>query len=315
MSFAWPRFLGPLPPLLTVATLAALACGGTVAASKPSPAPPDASSTPDASSFRDAAALLDAGGPDALSDPPYGCDCGEEGLVCAPEGGGCVECTTDDECHGTFTGGNPNAVCLPSNTCGCTADSQCAGQGAGVRCVANQCGCDTAADCPVAPACAPNHVCGCSTNADCADGGVYAATVCDVSNGSCVQCVTDSDCVAPNATVCDPSLSVCVPCRTSTDCASNGDGPTCGDLGQYTPGYGMCGCTTDSDCTSRGGGPHCVSNGSPYDKCGCTSASECATSSYGHACTNPFNDGWLQCGCTTSADCPSGKSCVEAICQ
>jgi hypothetical protein len=106
-----------------------------------------------------------------------------------------------------------------------------------------------------------------------------------------------------------------VACRTSTDCAKNGDGPTCGDLGQYSPGYGSCGCTTDSDCAGRGGGPHCVSNGSPYDKCGCASAAECATSPYGHACTDPFNEGWMQCGCATNGDCASGKSCVEEICR
>src|ERR1700721_1167824 len=109
MSFAWPRSLPALLPLLSVAILA---CGGAVATSKASSAQPDASTTPDASSVPDAAALTDDAGPDALSNPPFGCDCGEEGLVCAPDGGGCVECTNDDECHGTFTDGNPNAVCL-----------------------------------------------------------------------------------------------------------------------------------------------------------------------------------------------------------
>ena len=246
-----------------------------------------------------------------------GCaNCADQSLVCDVSSGQCVQCVADDEC--TFL--DPNDVCLPDHTCGCTADTQCAGRTVGTRCVATlqQCGCDSPADCPTPgdTTCAPNHHCGCGSNTDCSgDAGAPGYGVCDTATGQCVQCVTDSDCTDPNNRVCDPTTNSCLPCRTSADCAQNIDGPVCGDLGQYTAGIGSCGCLVASDCAGHAGGPRCVPNGSPYDKCGCQTAADCAGDVDGHACVNPYNDGWLQCGCMTTTDCPTGKTCMGTMCQ
>jgi hypothetical protein len=249
---------------------------------------------------------------------PTSCyNCYDQGLQC-DSSGHCADCLANQDCVSRT--GNPNAVCLPNNKCGCDADSQCAGLSQGARCVASlqNCGCESDADCSTAGAltCAPNHRCGCSSNQDCA-GIAFRNTplpLCDPSTGGCVQCLTDTDCTDPNNRVCDPTGNSCLPCRTSADCAQNANGPVCGNLGMYTTGIGACYCNTDQDCAGRAGGPHCVSNGSPYNKCGCVTDADCAGDPEGFQCINPYNDDWLQCGCGTTADCPSGKECNQ-YCQ
>ena len=294
--------LAPLP----------VGCGGSLSASR--------GGGVDAGAPDDAVAPLppeDAGSADAGEDAPipplFSCsDCADESLFCNDAGTGCVECNANQDC--AEEGENPNAVCLPSGTCGCNADAQCAGQLVGSRCVSSLCGCESAADCsPAGPACAPNDECGCGSNADCAgDAGVLEGPVCDTSTGACVECVTDADCTSPNARVCDPDGNLCLPCRVSADCAQNSDGPICMDFGQFDLGIGTCGCTANSDCAGRAGGARCVSDGSPYEKCGCAAASDCAASEDGHLCIDPLAGGWPQCGCNTTADCPTAESCPAA---
>jgi hypothetical protein len=301
-----------------VCALFVVGCGGsTLAGSAPGAGAHDGGGT-DAGSQP---VPLEAGADDGPAGPDPCFSCADQGLLCDPSGG-CVACLTNQDCAYQHGSGNPNAVCLPDHTCGCTADPQCAGLPQGTRCVASQCGCNGPADCiaPGALACAPNHRCGCGSNADCVtDGGVGSGLlptpVCKTDTGTCVGCVTDADCTDPNNRVCDPTTNICLPCRTSVDCAKNADGPVCGDLGQYTLGIGSCGCAADSDCPGHTGGPRCVANGSPYDKCGCVTAADCAADPQGYACVNPYNDGWLQCGCATTSDCPSGRTCSSYLCQ
>jgi hypothetical protein len=298
--------------VLVALAVAVAACGGKATLASSPEGGMDAA--PEAGGAGDAAEEL----PEYDSGAGFSCDeCGDESLVCDVEAGTCVQCVIANNC--TYLG--PGLICLPDHSCGCNADTQCAGQVEGTRCVASQCGCETSADCPLAidGTCAPNHRCGCGSNADCAapDGGVPALDegVCDTATGLCVQCVTDADCTDPNNKVCDPSTHLCLPCRVDADCVNNTDGPICGDLGQYSLGYGMCGCLVDTDCSGHAGGPDCVSNGSPYDKCGCQTAADCASDTDGHACVNPYSDGWMQCGCQTTGDCPAGKSCEDLLCQ
>jgi hypothetical protein len=254
---------------------------------------------------------------------PASCqNCGDQELVCDLASGTCVHCVSDQDCGADFANPNPNAVCLPDHTCGCNADSQCAGQFEGLRCIPSleRCGCDSDADCFTSGflTCAPNHQCGCSSNQDCV-AETSAATIprplCDPSDGACVQCITDADCTDPNNRVCDPTIRFCLPCRTSADCAQNASGPVCGDLGALETGIGNCYCNTDTDCVGRAGGPHCVNNGSPFNKCGCATSADCSGSPDGSRCVNPYLDDWLQCGCGSTADCPTGKTCVQYTCQ
>ncbi|HLK92866.1 MAG TPA: hypothetical protein VKZ18_23435 [Polyangia bacterium] len=270
-------------------------------------------------------------------------NCADQGLLCVAATGKCVSCLTNKDCD--VGQGNPNAACLPNGTCGCTADSQCAGLSQGIRCIESlqQCGCESDADCstPGALVCAASGKCGCGSNQDCASkigirglpvpfcntssgacvecssnqdcaGKVLLGTgsipACNTSTGTCVPCVTDADCTDPNARACDPQINICLPCRTSADCAQSAAGPVCGNIGANYPGIGDCHCGSDSDCVGHSGGPHCVGTMSAYLTCGCVNAADCAGDVDGHACITPF-DSSMRCGCATTADCPSGKTC------
>jgi hypothetical protein len=312
--------------VLSVGAVAAGACGSSLSPPGGSGGGPGSGAGGNATGGAVGTAGAAAGGA-AGSDPSTICrrlNCEDSGRLCNAVTAACVFCLGDADCHtGMFATANPNTVCLPSGTCGCTADPQCAGQQEGTRCVQSlqQCGCQSDADCFASGAltCAPSHRCGCTSNQDCLGRLGTASTpipVCDTSTGTCVQCVTDADCTDPNNRVCDPTYRRCGPCRTSTDCAQNSNGPVCQDLGQFDTGIGMCGCNTDQDCVGRAGGPHCVSNGSPYKKCGCVTVDDCAGDPEGSACINPYGDDWMQCGCgTVVPDCPSGKTCVGYACQ
>jgi hypothetical protein len=323
------RLSSPWP---AVACAFLCACGGATASPGGANADPtDAGSTDaasDADGSSDAGAPADAArqddgsdvdasfpmGVDAIAPPPVPvCDnCADQSLFCNPATMTCVQCLTDDNCGGFST-----VVCLPNHTCGCNADSACnGGDLRGARCLpgVSHCGCTSNADCARLPStyatCASTGVCGCTTDADCASTG----DKCDHATGACEECVVDTDCTDPNNRVCSSTIHTCLPCRASRDCAQNGDGPTCAGFGRLETDIGDCSCAADAECASRAGGPHCQIQNN-WGKCGCASAAECSSSSYGHACVNPYMDGWLQCGCNADGDCPAGLRCIGYQCQ
>lgn len=146
------------------------------------------------------------------SSGPYACD-----VL-----GKCVQCIQDQGCA-TFGGRAP--ACLPDETCGCNANSQCTGQGPGTQCLLDA------------------GVCGCATSADCPDPRLPVCNASSPDGARCVECLSDADCTDPDARAC--SGNFCLPCVTSMDCATNGSGPTC-IVGEVT-----CGCSVDADCAGR----------------------------------------------------------------
>jgi hypothetical protein len=130
-------------------------------------------------------------------------DCADGTTYCS--GGACVPkgtlgaCTSDDQCLsglcGTTGVGNCcNAPCNGSGVCGasdCDTSGACVYTPAGTSCGANQ-GCNgsvftTATSCDGAGTCATGNSTDCAAIGD----------VCDDTLG-CVQCISDSDCLAVN---------------------------------------------------------------------------------------------------------------------
>ncbi|MBK8252134.1 MAG: hypothetical protein IPK82_05635 [Polyangiaceae bacterium] len=78
---------------------------------------------------------------------------------------------------------------------------------------------------------------GCKSNADCA----YPQNLCDVASGTCVECLTTSDCDAKPGTVCSEASCKC-PQTTDTFCPADGTGAArCVDLDTAGNDCGECG--------------------------------------------------------------------------
>jgi len=183
---------------------------------------------------------------------------------------------------------NPALCCTDAANCaslGISTDHMCTD---GLVCIANSCvaeTCSSNTDCNAQlPFCASTGLCeaACETNAECPGFGGSDDAIC--SNGSCVQCVMNSDCAAPTP-VCD--ANVCVQCATNADCSAAA--PICA-------ANNMCAnCGSDGDCASN----VCGANGSCVDPAdivyldpggtdggSCTSAAPCRTIAYAATQTN-----------------------------
>lgn len=53
--------------------------------------------------------------------------------------------------------------------------------------------------------------------------------MCNTKRKACVACLSNRDCVSPEASVCDPALFSCVPCLADEGCAHLGGTPVCED--------------------------------------------------------------------------------------
>ncbi|HUB07415.1 MAG TPA: hypothetical protein VMB50_10450 [Myxococcales bacterium] len=176
----------------------------------------------------------------------------------------------------------------------------------------------------------PNHV-------PLADGGVCspactAPTPYCATNGTCVQCASDTDCVGQGEPHCDTladqyfgTCVECVPgvageCGTGEACAPGQDNcvaggcssnpSACSANGQNQvcdPASGACvDCLSNSDCSAGGGGAICDT---VSDSCvDCLKPSDCPASQPG--CSQGT------CGqCNLSSDCPSGMTCLNQTCS
>jgi hypothetical protein len=205
---------------------------------------------------------------------------GAPGSVAA--GGSCrnnLDCEANLGCfpepqHGQLQCGHPNGV-----TAICREDMDCE---APLRCESSTCRaplgtpCASAASCPEGAACRPDDSkllrclpkappgTPCRGPGDCALGQCSSATArCPGQDGS--SCVSEADCLAPNACVpvgaerlCKPPVSVCERCDTDTDCAAG----LCRS--------GLCvstlsgACTSDACCPTRS---VCVPDGTSALRC------------------------------------------------
>ena len=147
-------------------------------------------------------------------------------------------------------------------------------------------------DCPAAkPVCDPgtNTCRACQGSADCVG---MALPVCDGLAGSpnlgaCVDCVSDADCMAPDAR-CNLPTNTCVQCLAAADCG--GVMPTC-NLVTHTCKQ----CSTDAECS--GATPACE----PWGACGqCSSTNKTQCASAAKLCDTPTG---TCVACETNADC------------
>lgn len=217
-----------------------------------------------------------------------------------------IRCTQNSEC-------NNGQVC-EQNRCvqsqRCTNDNDCGNQF-----------CNSATgkcqECLTSANCRRGYTCSVGTcvidNLCQNDGDCQSGTVCKVSNGTCVQCLTYRDC--SGNLVCRSSDNTCVQCNLTADCPS---GNTCINSACVKSQE----CMRTSDCPS---GKSC-NNGNCVD--GCANNNDCPTA-------NPFctNGTCVQCtsntncatgqvcqgnrcvvGCRSNADCPSSQVCTNAKC-
>jgi hypothetical protein len=132
--------------------------------------------------------------------------------------------------------------------------------------------------------------------------------VTDPSSGFCVECLTDSDCLAnPGAAGPLCRKNYCE-CNTDADCAGNVLGSRCRSYDD------ICGCEDDSDC---GAGLKCIGKLFHSKVCTapCTSDADCAGNIYETVC-DPAQ-GCVEC--VTSADCKgshtTGVTCSNTFCR
>lgn len=154
-------------------------------------------------------------------------DCSGSTSVCNTSTGKCVGCLNDTNCGSIFpkcdTTTNKCVGCLDNSSCsgatpvcdttakvcvGCLTNTNCVSpqicNTTSKTCVDPQC--LTNANClstPATPKCTAGNVCAqCNVSLDCANNSIYSSqgkNICDITNNSCVGCLTAADCGgAPN---------------------------------------------------------------------------------------------------------------------
>jgi hypothetical protein len=154
--------------------------------------------------------------------------------------------------------------------------------------------------------------------AGCATAGCpIASLACDVASGTCVECLSQSDCSKyAGLPICDPSTHTCVDCLSVLDCGPN---KTC-VLGakQCVPGCsaslpcaeGTCdkttqacvACTSDAEC--KDDGQNLVCDLATKQCVGCVSDKTCPV---GHPRCDPASQQCVQC--MHASDCANGEVC------
>jgi hypothetical protein len=192
-------------------------------------------------------AALDAHPPGAPPRvPPDPCtvdsDCAALGGVCATDKGICVECTSDGQC-------SRQRLCDPdTNQCvGCRSASDCPQRGLICDSLTRECGlsCSSSTDCQ-SPAFAnlfsicseTRHICVmCEADADCSRFSFLSGVSLRCRLGTCGECLTNDDCLAPDRPYCDPRIGVCEECQTTGQCPP---GMTCAPSFPNTDFLGQC---------------------------------------------------------------------------
>lgn len=154
------------------------------------------------------------------------------GPLCRPNDGRCVDCLSDSDCADDPAASN----CSEDGACiACVSDVDCSFLQGTLACLS-------------AVGCVE-----CTETSDCSSNP--AGAVCKASNvgpapeerptNTCVECVSNTDCVTPAASRCEDNR--CVPCSSDSDCAQvdslSGPSPT-------TP-LGVCDLGTCVQCTGR----------------------------------------------------------------
>jgi Cys-rich repeat protein len=152
---------------------------------------------------------------------------------------------------------------------------------------------------------------GCTSDADCGLSTLH----CDTASGSCVACISDTDCAGGADKRCDAALHECVECGVDGDCptgqvcviATARCATSCSSITDcITSGY-VCDltrdicvrCFVDEMCALTPATPKCAPDGTCV---GCTSDSNCSDAT--PRC-NQVNGSCVEC--VTSADCPGGQ--------
>jgi Cys-rich repeat protein len=255
-------------------------------------------------------ALADAG----TDAGPAGPDCRanitcDEGQVCDPATGGCVQCASDTDCAGNMPMGDAGAAtvcdtaihrcveCLGNQNCSgdtgvCKRDEANSRRNACVECV-DDTTCDTAT--PICDERANDCTSTCQSAADCTGD----KKACNTTRNICVECTANGDCTSGNELLCDTESNLCVECLNDVPCAA--DGKVC-DLQSHTcvecqideqcltPGRSLCDAET-KQCVE------CLND----QQCTIGTASRCNAA---HVCT----------GCTSDSQCEGGGHCRSGAC-
>ena len=270
--------------------------------------------------------------------------------ICDADSGFCMGCAVDFECQASHQPDGPlcDADGSGEGYCGCLQDSDCPAsetcQGGSLygacsplqHCTVDSCvyyTCDWQnGDCLNGVTSSPAPVC--ITDYDCTLPEGIGKTVapgtgpfCDSSTGTCVECLSNADCVLEgegpqgmsacclsSAKGC--SLDNCTPfCGSDSDCIGNAFGSSC----LLDAGSPHCAnfCTSDSDCLGNAGGPRCdLDSADPsFGRCACEVPSDCPA---GWACATDGGRG-ASCSnyCSADSDCVSGYFCenLHSICR
>jgi hypothetical protein len=268
---------------------------------------------------------------------------GRAGKTCiAVAGGGVCGCTDSTQCPATSAGcgatmtcaftcdatrpcmsgccdgfgcrpGTDNFFCGASGAC-----ADCAAAGAGHVCLpSRQCGCNTAADCPVGLACDTSaHVCGpscldathtaCNGGGSCCDLGGHSCvtggttTYCGLDGSACANCNLASTGVACiGGTTCGCNAVTDCPSLTTCNISTHVCESVCGDASHTGCNGGCCGgglCqpgTANSNCGPIGGA--------------CVPCSGITPTCQAGVCTGA-------CGGANQGNCPSGYCCQNGTC-
>ncbi len=282
------RSFGCVFAIVMVALVGCSTSGGTGSDSGAGPADSGADAAPTgpgASCSKNSDCVLNDGASSDSSGSACvegGCGCrgpadcallGVPGLACDTGEATCVQCVTGDDCKSAGLGAAcSDGVCHACDTSAdctaaapicdgwscleCTTAADCASNADGHHCFPNNaCGCETSADCGNGRLCDEGTcVMPCTTNANCTDG---YRSVCDTSNGMCVRCLTDDDCVANGSSSgygshCFAATKTCG-CASDVDCGASDSGHRC-DVAN-----GLCSCSSPGDCPA--GYPYCRANG------------------------------------------------------
>jgi hypothetical protein len=276
---------------------------------------------------------------------PAGPDCRvnitcDEGQVCDPATGACVECAADIDCAGNMPMGDAGAArvcdtashrcveCLVNQNCSgdtsvCKVDAANSRRNACVECTdsttctnpaepicddrANDCtsACQVPADCTGdKKACNTTR----SICVECTDNGTCTNAdepLCDTESNLCVECLDDGQCAGnDSARVCDPESHTCVECREDAQCLA---GPNAAVRGVCDLDTKICvGCLNDQQCT-LGAASRC--NVVAHECTGCTNSNQCEN----NANCNTMTGRCVQC--VTDPDCAgvSGKPFCEGV--
>jgi MYXO-CTERM domain-containing protein len=162
----------------------------------------------------------------------------------------CVHCTSNSDCSGT------KPICnVATNTCrGCANDGECGG---GATPVCQLTGSPIAGACTV---CSSGNLQHCNSEA--------GAPACDPGTGTCVGCVTNTDCPS-TVPICNVGTKKCRTCTGPSDCAGFASAKVCATSGTRV---GQCiQCASSSDCS--GGTGYCDTTANAC--VGCLSDTNC----------------------------------------